>query len=117
MASDISPISSEFRTEGDYAIVRKLLQNPRYEIPERLRRKVVGEIERTVDDEEADPNLKMRAISVLAQLDKHNIELVKLSMPKRIERVDPKKMDDEKLLEAVQEVLKLAPRILEPKTP
>ena len=109
---EVSPGSSELRTMGDFALVNRLLANPRYKIPEHLRDKVVNQIENVLDDPESKNVLKLRAIDTLTKLDKQNLELIKLSMPKKVEHFDPKKMNDEKLLETVQEVLKLLPRTL-----
>ncbi len=100
---------SLLRTEGDFNLINQLLKSPRYNIPEHLRQKVVSCIEKALDDSENSTKLKLDAIKTLSNLEKHNIDLVKLAMPKKIETFNPKQLNDEELREMVQDVLKLLP--------
>lgn len=109
----VSPISNDFHTEGDFNLVHRLLKHPRYEIPERLRSKVVKCIEDVVDEYGIDLDVKLRAIKVLSELDKHNIDLVKIAMPKKIEHTNASNLNDEELLAKVQDIVKRLPPILD----
>jgi hypothetical protein len=109
----VSPVSSDFQTEGDFNLVHRLLRHPRYEIPERLRKKVIDCVESVVDKETADDDVKLRAIKVLSELDKHNIELVKIAMPKKVEHTDVSRLNDEELLARVQDIVKRLPPVLD----
>ena len=107
-----SPVGSDIKTEGDFNMVNRLLRNPRYEIPERLRQKSVQCIEDALDADH-DITIKLKAIQVMSQLDKHNIDIVKIAAPKRIEQIDPRKLDDEELLKMVKQIVKKLPTIIE----
>lgn len=109
-----SPVSSDLRTEDDYALVNRLLRSPRYKIPEYLRDKVVNQIEQTLDNDENEDALKLKAIQVLSQLDKHNLDIVKLTMPQKTEALKPSDCNDEELKELVLKILKTQPHILDP---
>ena len=108
----VNPEGSELRSLGDYQLVKSLLNNPRYNIPERLRKKAITCIEDALDNVQSDDKLKLTAVKVLSELDKRNIELVKMSMPKRVEHFDPRKANDEELLKLVKNVVKLMPPTL-----
>lgn len=109
-----SPGSTDLRTSADYDLVARLLKYPRYKIPECLRDKVVSEIAAVIDNDENDATLKLKAISTLATLDKHNIDLVKLAMPKKTEQsIDVRKVDDEALLKLVKDIQKLLPPVID----
>ena len=112
MLQSVSPIGSDLKTEGDFNMVNRLLRNPRYDIPERLRTKAIQCIEDALEDDN-DITLKLKAIQVMSTLDKHNINIVKIAAPKRIEQIDPRKLDDEELLKMVQVIVKKLPTIIE----
>lgn len=73
-----------FRTQAEFSMVRKLLTTPRYEIPEHLRKQLVEDAA-DVSKNCEDPKTRIAAMRVLAELDKINVEIVKISMPKRVE--------------------------------
>lgn len=89
-------------------MLNQLLKNPRYDIPERLRKKVITSIERVIDNVESDSNTTLNAIKTLALLDKHNIELAKIVMPKKVDH-SVKGLSDEQLIEAIRKTVKLLP--------
>ena len=102
----ISPDS--FETQADFNMLNQLLKNPRYDIPERLRKKVITSIERVVDNVDSESNTILNAIKTLALLDKHNIELAKIVMPKRVDH-SARGLTDEQLIEALKVTLKQLP--------
>ena len=108
----VDPNGAELRSLGDYQLVNRLLKDPRYNIPERLRNKAINAIEKTLDDAQNDDKLKLTAVKTLSDLDKRNMELIKMAMPKRVEHFDPRKANDEELMKMVQNVLKLMPTTL-----
>lgn len=99
----VSP-TSDYNTTGDFQLINRLLQNPRYEIPERLRQKVIGCIDKVISDED-NPQVKLQAIRVLAQLDKHNLDVIKLAMPHKVETTNITKLDDSDLQNLVVEII------------
>ena len=99
----------DYRTSADFGMVNKLLKNPRYEIPERLRHKVITSIERIVDSPETDSKMTLDAIKTLSMLDKINVELVKSVLPKRVEQTPVRQLTDEMLLEEVKKIMKALP--------
>jgi len=107
-----SPVGSDLKTEGDFNLVNRLLRNPRYEIPERLRNKAINCIEDAIDADH-DVTIKLKAIQTMSALDKHNIDIVKIAAPKRIEQIDPRKLNDEELLKMVREVVKKLPPVID----
>lgn len=113
MNNIVSYGGTDFRTEGDFALINQLLKNPRYVIPEHLRHKVVKCIEQTIDSSETKPEIKLKAVQTLAILDKHNIDLVKVAMPKRVEQTTVRQMTDEKILEMVKEITKKLPTVIQ----
>ncbi len=108
----INSQGSDLRSLGDYHLVNRLLRDPRYNIPERLRKKAITAIETTLDDSQNDDKLKLTAVKVLSELDKRNLEIVKMSMPTRVEHFDPRKANDEELKKLVEQVLKLMPPMI-----
>lgn len=90
-------------------MLNQLLKNPRYCIPDRLRFKVVQSIETLLDDVNTPPPTLIKAMQVLATLDKLNIEIAKTVMPKRVETTAVKTLSDDVLLEKLGEVLKKLP--------
>lgn len=92
----------EYSAEGDFALVNRLLKNPRYNIPEHLRSKMVRSAEEVLDYSESDVT-KVQAIKVLNELDKRNIELVKMAMPKQHIHRPAKEMTDAEIIEVIQQ--------------
>lgn len=74
----------EFKEQGDFQLVNKLLQNPRYDIPEHLRKKVIGSAEHSLDSPESSVACKLAAARLILEADKRNLELIKLVIPKVI---------------------------------
>ena len=105
-----NPKDSLLETSGDYSLINKLLAHPRYKIPEHLRDKAIASIEATFDDPDAESALKLKAVQCLATLDKHNIDIVKMAIPKKIEHITPSKMSDEELHEQIREIAKCLPK-------
>jgi hypothetical protein len=103
---------SDFSTEGDFALVNRLLQNPRYAIPEHLRHKMIKCAESVIDANDTKHETKLKAIQTLSTMDKHNIDIVKLAMPKKVEHSDVKSISDEELLKLVQDIAKRMPTVL-----
>ena len=102
----VSEESSGLRTLADYNILKKLLQNPQYKIPEYLRAKAITCVQETLEDDKNTAKLKLSAINTMLSMDKHNLDLAKVAMPKKIESIDPKKMNDEELMTALQDIQK-----------
>jgi len=100
----VSPNSSELSTIADYNILNGLLKNPLYKIPEELRVKAIGCLEATIDDASAKTTLKLKAIGAMINMDKHNLDLVKIAMPKKIEHINPRELNDEQLLEELNKI-------------
>lgn len=100
----VSEESSGLRTLADYNILKKLLQHPQYKIPEYLRAKAINCVEKTLEDDDNSAKLKLSAINTMLSMDKHNLDLAKVAMPKKIESIDPRKMNDEELMTALQEI-------------
>ena len=97
-----SSVSSEINTLADFRLVNFLLSKPRYNIPEHLRDKAIKAVEKLLDREFVKDSTRVQAIRTLALMDKINVEIVKLSMPKKIEKTDPKKLTDEELVEKLR---------------
>ena len=107
--------ASLLQSEGDFGIINRLLKNPRYNIPEHLRSKAVASIEATFDDPENNTAIKLKAVQCLAMLDKHNIDLVKMAIPKKIEYITPSKMSDEELHEEIRNIAQCLPKPIDAK--
>ncbi len=101
---------SEYRTAADFSLVYKLLeQGTRYKIPEFIRDRVIQGAAETLGDPEATYRDKNAAAKVILLADKHNIELVKMALPKRTEHTSIKSLTDEELRGKIDELLKLLP--------
>ena len=94
---------SNFQTAADFKLINDLLAKPRYSIPERLRGKVIDCIERAVDNVN-DPVTAIRAVQTLTSLDKINLKIIELAIPKKTEHKDISKMSDEDLAVALKEL-------------
>jgi len=101
---------SSLKTEGDFDLINRLLRNPRYNIPERLRAKCIQCIEDVLDSgtEDVGHGLHLKAIQTMVSLDKINVEIIKIAVPKKIE-TNVKSMNDEELLALVKDVVKRLP--------
>jgi hypothetical protein len=62
-----------------------------------------------MDDPEASRMEKSAAARLILTADKHNIDIVKMSIPKKIEHVDYGKLSDEDLHKKINELLKFLP--------
>lgn len=109
MNSIVSPVTGQFETVADFNLVNRLLQNPRYKIPEHLRDKVLNCCERVIDKASASNLEKLSACKTVLMADKHNLELVKMAMPKKIEHFDASKATDEELIDVLREVARKIP--------
>ena len=109
LANQLVSPTSDYNTTGDFQLINKLLQNPRYEIPERLRQKVIGCIDKVISDDADSKGVsiqtQLQAIRVLAQLDKHNLDVIKLAMPHKVETTNITKLDDSDLQNLVVEII------------
>jgi len=103
--------ANSFDTEADFNMVNHLLKKPRYKIPEHLRDKIITRAGRIIEQTEDDKTALAAANTVIA-MDKLNIQLVQIAMPKKVERRDIEKMPQEELLEALREVRKKLPEVL-----
>jgi hypothetical protein len=88
----------DFRTIGDFDLVRSLLKKfSLYDIPDHARSLVINQAIQTLEDPETSAALKMSASKLLLEADKRNIDLVKLAMPQKHEHIEVKQMSDEAL--------------------
>lgn len=98
-------------TGDDYRTITRLLRDARYEIPERLRGKVIGGIEKIIDADTGETTTErgnklvtssnsgvtvqdqIAAMRVLCELDNLNVKLVSLAIPKK-SQVEVKRISD-----------------------
>lgn len=96
--TQVSPLTSEFRTVGDFALVHQLLKkHSLYNIPQQLRQSIVDQAANTLDDLEATDSEKMAAAKLLLEMDKRNIDLIKIAMPQKHEHMQVRDASDEEL--------------------
>lgn len=109
---DIKEVSPyDYSTEADFNMIIHLLKNPRYNIPAQLRDKVINCINNIVTCID-DPKTQLAAVNTLVALDRCNIELIKIAMPKKVEHKQINKLSDEELLDALKEVQKKLPEVI-----
>ena len=92
----------EFRTEADFSLVNRLMERPRYKIPAAIRDKIIMKAGDIIDDPSLKPSTQLAAMKTILMADKHNIDLVKIAMPKKVENVDYKKLPDHELKQEIQ---------------
>lgn len=100
----------DYRTSADFRMVNQLLKNPRYEIPERLRNKIIGSVETLIDSPQTEDRTKLDAIKTIIALDKINVDIVKAVLPKRMEQTPVRALSDEALLEEVEKIMHSLPK-------
>lgn len=104
----ISENSTDYRTVSDFQMIHNLLtKHATYKIPEHLRKRVITRAGQALESD--DDKLAMTAAKVLLAADKHNLDIIKVAMPKRVEHVNVSKLNDRELYEAVGNTLKLLP--------
>jgi len=91
----LSPLG--FATQGDFQLVNNLLKNPRYEIPEHLRKKVIASAEGALDNHDASDATKLAASRVILEADKRNLDVIKLIVPKQHVHREVKDLPTEEL--------------------
>lgn len=102
----------EFDSIADMGMVRKLLRDPLYDIPERLRDKVLKGAETLVDrftngDETAAAFIA--ASRLVLEADKRNLDLIKMVIPKRVEHKEVIQFTTQELEQIVREAHKRLP--------
>lgn len=70
-----------------------------------MRQKVIGCIDKVISDDDEPTQTQLQAIRVLAQLDKHNLDVIKLAMPHKVETTSITKLDDSALQNLVVEII------------
>jgi len=103
----------EYETKDDFGMVRGLLRRGPYQIPDRLREKIISSAERVIDNLDIDPKIMLSAAKLMVDCDRINVEMIKLAIPKKIETFNARGATDAQLLEAIQKTTKLLPRIIE----
>lgn len=97
--TQVSSLTSEFRTVGDFALVHQLLKrHSLYNIPQHLRQSIVDQAAETLDPlNAATDSEKIAAAKLLLEMDKRNIDLIKIAMPQKHEHIQVKDASDEEL--------------------
>lgn len=98
----VSPVTNQFSTQADFSMINTLLANPRYNIPERLRNKVIQSADNVISSEESTDAAKLAASRLVLEADKRNLELIRLVMPKHHVHHNVKDMSTEELVEVIQ---------------
>ena len=89
---------SGFRTVGDFALIHSLLKNSAlYQIPDDLRPDIVDSIKDVFNDPDSTLAQKLAATKVVLEMDKRNLDVVKIAMPQRVEHTQVKDLSDEEL--------------------
>lgn len=92
----LSPLN-EYETQGDFSLINTLMKNPRYDIPEHLRKKVIQSAENSLDSLEASDATKLAAARLILEADKRNIEIMKLIIPQQHVHKNVKELPTEEL--------------------
>jgi len=105
MNSNSHALSAGMPLENDdYSLISTLFRNSRYQIPERLRGKIMQSIESTLDTA-ADDKTKLAAIKVALEADKRNVEYLRLVVPRKVEHYNPDQKTSEELKRDIQAAL------------
>lgn len=111
LQSKISSDSS-LQTQGDFGLINQLLKNPRYKIPEHLRENVINCCDEVIKKKDSPDATKLAACRTVLLADRHNLEMIKLAMPTKIEHYNPQQATDEELIEVLKEAVKLLPPMI-----
>ncbi len=114
MDTALTPLSAsphDFQTKDDFALINTLMRSSRYDIPERLRKKIIGMASNKIEDESAEFPDQLSAAKLILECDKRNMDLLKIAMPTKVEHLNVQKASTEVLREAITEALKLMPTI------
>ena len=109
--TQVSPVSTDFRTQGDFQILLNLFNKGPYQIPHQLRTKVLQSIDRALD--EPDIGLQLIAGRLLEKLDSINVKLAQTAMPKKHEHFNPTEFTDKDLLDMIVKAKHLLPGLKE----
>jgi len=107
----VSSESTQFSTEADMQIVRTLLRDPLYKIPEHIRDTIVTESAKMLGGDS--PKFKAIGARLLLEMDKRNLELLRLVVPRKVEHIDVKQKTTAELIEIVERAKALMPPMAE----
>lgn len=102
---------TEYNQPEDTQMILSLMKKPRYNIPEHLRSKILKGVEDILDDN-PDPKVFCDAAKVVLEMEKRNVDYLKLIMPKKIEHIHVTQKSTKELMAIVDEV-KQMPQIPE----
>ena len=98
VSAKVSPDSSIFRTAADFDLVNMLLKKySLYNVPPDLRNSIVEQANDTIKDANASIANKNAAMKMVLEMDKRNLDVVKIAMPQRHEHFNAREATDEEL--------------------
>ena len=100
---------NEYNSVGDMNMVTTLLKNPRYVIPDHLRKRVIGTAESILSNVNATVAEAISAAKLVLEADKVNVALIKLQVPKQIEHFNARNATTEELVEVIKKAQALMP--------
>lgn len=102
----------EFNSVADMGMVRRLLKDPLYNVPERLRDKILSGAEKLMDSFTEGKTTEaafIAAARLVLEADKRNLDLIKMVIPKKVEHREVKDFTTVELEVIVKEAQKLLP--------
>lgn len=100
----------ELKVKEDFDLVNKLLRDPLYKIPDHLRQLVVESAGEILADPGSDSSVRIAASRTVLAMDKTNLDMIKLVMPRRVEQktdIEIKDQSTEDLLKLVKDAVSL----------
>lgn len=96
---------TEYNSPEDVQMVLSLMKNPRYNIPEHLRNKIIDGASILLKD--SDSKVFFDAAKIILEMDKRNIDYLKLIIPKQVKHTHVREKSTEELYAIVDEVKQL----------
>lgn len=98
---DPTKISSElstYRTVGDFELIHTLLrEHSLYKIPQGLRASIVESINDVMEDPDSSLGQKLAASKLVLEMDKRNLDVIKIAMPQKHEHRQVTDLSDDEL--------------------
>jgi len=111
-----NPEQSDYHSVNDMTMVHGLMKNPRYNIPDNLRDKIIKTAGQLLDSDIEDPvkkaSTQLAAAKVLLEADKRNIDIVRLSMPQKHMHINVQQASTEQLQAQLKELLLNNPSLI-----
>lgn len=102
ISTKVSPVTRQMSTQADFSLIKKLFnESSLYQIPDMLRLSVVESIAHALQSDK--PGVRLAASRLLLEMDRRNIEMLRIVKPQEHIHVNVKEKTTEELKNLVND--------------